>query len=296
MEKVITFKAFDADFACRGFQYDVGRTYKTNNVENGFKIYPNPWDIFEDWRPNAQPSKRARFLEPVKLTRYALVEIEMDEGEGDAPQTIKIIQELSLAEFFGQMVSFSCSTLPQTDANRTALSGTKRTLAQKQNYSFVSFTGDHNRLALLGHDCQISGSGDSGIFGISGNRAQVALSGNWNKFAVNGAFSQIAVAGDGDIFAVHGDNNKIAVSGRWSIVQITGAASSIVSVGRETRFSGSVGTKFSIAEWQKKDGVWFIAGFVNGLIGEDGLEPGVFYIVRHRKIVPADIMAGGHHV
>lgn len=48
MSKINGFKGFDSDFKCRGFQYEPGKTYETDEVkicEKGFHFCPSPFDV-----------------------------------------------------------------------------------------------------------------------------------------------------------------------------------------------------------------------------------------------------------
>ena len=91
-EKVITgYKGFDKDMKCRGFQYEAGKEYETDEAvlcEKGFHFCKNPHDVF-GYYPAGEGN------------RFALVEAKevSDERENDSKRVckkLKINAEISV--------------------------------------------------------------------------------------------------------------------------------------------------------------------------------------------------------
>ena len=100
METITTIKGFDHELKCRGFQYEVGKTYtadgKIGLCSNGFHAIRedvNPLTVFRFYKPSISG----------KLSRYCIVEcggdIERDDEKICCSQ-IKIIKEISIDELF----------------------------------------------------------------------------------------------------------------------------------------------------------------------------------------------------
>ena len=86
------YKGFDKELKCRGFQYEIGKEYETDEAEqckSGFHACENPLDCFSYYAPGE--------------SRYCEVEIE-DNGQRNSDDSkvvgkkIKIGAELSVAK------------------------------------------------------------------------------------------------------------------------------------------------------------------------------------------------------
>jgi len=87
------FKAFNADWTCKGFQYEVGKSFHQDGkiicCKNGFHACPNPLDIF------------VYYYGKLNALHFAEVELsgDMDEAFGKvAARDIKIVRELTISE------------------------------------------------------------------------------------------------------------------------------------------------------------------------------------------------------
>lgn len=101
IEVVVSYKGFDKNMRCRGFQFEVGKQYtvggKTVACENGFHACENPMDVWGYYAPGDN--------------RFALVEQSGDlaRHEGDskiASAHITIKAELSLPDFIKRGVDY----------------------------------------------------------------------------------------------------------------------------------------------------------------------------------------------
>jgi hypothetical protein len=92
-KKIIGVKGFDKDLKCRGYQFEVGKTYKEENAvccESGFHFCENPLDVFGYYPPAD--------------SRYCIVEGtgKIDTHDDDskiACTKIKIVREIQPYEF-----------------------------------------------------------------------------------------------------------------------------------------------------------------------------------------------------
>ena len=103
-QKTKGYKGFDKDLKCRGFQYKVGETYKTDNAEvceTGFHFCENPFDVFSYYPPSCEKG----------VNRFCEVEgggkIDKDcDGSKIACSEIKIGAEIKLDGIINAGVKF----------------------------------------------------------------------------------------------------------------------------------------------------------------------------------------------
>lgn len=94
MNEVYGYKVFNSEWTCRGFQYEVGKTYKQDEdpkiCERGFHFCTNICDCF-NYYPFNPSNKVARIV--------ALGEIDTEEGDSKyCTNIIKILEEVSWDE------------------------------------------------------------------------------------------------------------------------------------------------------------------------------------------------------
>ena len=184
--KIIAYKGFDKDFKCRGFQYEVGKTYEMDSniayCNRGFHACESPMEVFDYY--------------DMLTSRFAEVEQsgKMDK-EADSTKTcssrIKIKAELKLADIINLGVEWlkEITSPYKTEVNNT------------------SNDGNSAQIGSSGNSAQIGSSGDYAQIGSSGNYAQIGSSGNYAQIGSSGKDSVIMCAG-------HDSKAKAAI-GSW---------------------------------------------------------------------------------
>jgi len=158
-ERIVAFKAFGPDFACRGFQYEVGKTYTQDTpaviCESGFHACENGFDVWSYYGAGA--------------ARYAEVELvgTVVRHDGDskiASAEIVIKAELKFPEFIKR------ATLKLVDW-----------ITSKADSNIA--TGDWGHAAATGYKGHAAATGDSGHAAATGYRGHAAVTGK-NSIAV----------------------------------------------------------------------------------------------------------------
>ena len=167
-EKVIkSYKAFDKNMQCRGFQYEVGKEYEMDGeikcCDRGFHACKSPMEVWDHY--------------DMLSSRFAEVEQsgKIDE-EGNSTKVcsscINIKAELKLADIINIGVEWLKDITSPTKV--------KTDIAKNDNG---------------GHSAKIGSSGDYAKIGSSGDSAQIGSSGDYAKIVITGEDSVIMCAG-----------------------------------------------------------------------------------------------------
>ena len=154
--KIITYKGFDKDFKCRGFQYEVGNTYETDDdiacCNRGFHACESPMEVFDYY--DMLTSRFAEVEQSGKIDKEAA-------STKTCSSRIKIKAELKLADIINLGVEWlkEITSPSKIEANNT------------------SHDGDYAKIGSSGYYAQIGSSGDSAKIGSSGDSAQIGSSG-----------------------------------------------------------------------------------------------------------------------
>jgi hypothetical protein len=240
-EKIKAYKAFDMNFKCRDFQYEVGKTYHHKGdvsvCASGFHSCTNPLDIL-----NYYDLTNCRFAE---VEAWGDIEKHNDDSKL-VSRHIKVVRELSLAEFIGG-ASLCLSTL--NDDNIQATSGDSSQLAASGYSSHLAASGNSSQLAASGNSSQLAASGYSSHLAASGNSSQLAASGNSSHLAALGDSSHLAASGDSSHLAASGYSSHLAASGDYSKLEVSGENSVAANIGVHGLIKGIKGTWITLAEY-----------------------------------------------
>jgi hypothetical protein len=267
---ITAYKGFDEKLQCRGFQFEVGKSYEHDGqvkaCEGGFHACANPLDVWSYYGPCD--------------TRFALVELSgevsrHDEDSKIAAARITVKAELSLPQFIGDAVRFLMGLCKDAkDEGAQAASGNSSQLAASGNYSKLAASGNSSQLAASGNSSQLAASGYSSKLAASGNSSQLAASGNSSQLAASGYSSKLAASGDSSQLAASGYSSKLAASGDYSKLAASGESSiAIAAATCCTAKAGELGC-IVLTRWVEAEKRYRVSV---GYVGEDGIKADTFY-------------------
>ena len=167
-ENVIkSYKGFDKDMQCRGFQYEVGKEYEMDGeircCNRGFHACKSPMEVWD--------------LYDMLNSRYAEVEqsgkIEKEENSTKVCSShIKIKAELKLADIINIGVEWLKDI---TSPSKVKADGALNDNGNRKKQ--IGSSGDSAQIGSSGYSAKIGSSGDSAKIGSSGYSAQIDSTG-----------------------------------------------------------------------------------------------------------------------
>ena len=288
-EKVITsYKGFDKNMKCRGFQYEVGKEYEMDGeiecCNRGFHACKSPMEVWDYY--------------DMLNSRYAEVEqsgkIEKEENSTKVCSSrIKIKAELKLADIINICVEwlkditspskvkadgvlndngnrrkqigssgysaqigssgYSAQIGSSGDSAQIGSSGNSAKIGSSGYYAQIGSSGYYAQIGSSGDSAQIGSSGDYAKIGSSGYSAQIGSSGDYAKIGSSGNSAQIGSSGNSAQIGSSGDYAKIGSSGDYAKIDSTGEDSVIMCAGNSSRAKAKVGSWITLAEWKWSD-------------------------------------------
>jgi hypothetical protein len=169
-EKIKSYKGFNQDMTCRGFQYEVGKEYETSKAEccqQGFHGCESPLEVLGHY-----------FLDDeCRLARFAEVEqsgkLSREDGSTKVASTkIKINAELNLAGLIKAGVEWikEKSALDKDDEDK--------------DYAQIGSSGDYAQIGSSGDYAKIDSTGEDSVIMCAGIESRVkAKKGSWITLA-----------------------------------------------------------------------------------------------------------------
>ena len=161
------YKGFDKDLKCRGFQFELGKTFTYDGelklCSSGFHYVENPIDLLE-------------YYHPATGSRYAEVEADGVSPETHKKDSKRVSATLAIADselLIGSIIDLGVKAImDSTNGSPNISSGDSSTAASSGYYSTAASSGDSstavakgiNTIAMAaGTDCFVS-AGENGCF------------------------------------------------------------------------------------------------------------------------------------
>ncbi|HGK8831757.1 TPA: hypothetical protein ACKAEJ_005207 [Pseudomonas aeruginosa] len=301
-EEVVTaYKGFKQDLTCRGYQFEIGGTYKhEGEVEacaSGFHSCEYPLDVFGYYAPGE--SRFAIVKASGQLSRH-------DDDSKIASATLVVEAEISMPTMISRAIDWIMarldSSVEQTVVGDTASNtgyysaasntGDYSAASNTGNRSAASNTGDYSAASNTGYQSAASNTGDYSAASNTGYQSAASNTGCQSAASNTGDYSaasntgyysaasntgnRSAASNTGNYSAASNTGNRSAASntGYQSAAEVSGKESVAASLGIEGRARASAGSAIVLCH---RDGWGRLIHIRASKVGENGVEPDTWY-------------------
>ena len=238
-EKVIkSYKAFDKNMQCRGFQYEVGKEYEMDGeikcCERGFHACKSPMEVWDHY-----DMLNSRFAEVEQSGK-----IEEEENSTKICSShIKIKTELKLADIINIGVEWlkdiTSTSKVKADGVLNDNGDRRKQIGSSGNYAKIGSSGNYAKIGSSGYYAKIGSSGYYAKIGSSGNSAQIGSSGYYAKIGSSGDYAKIGSSGNSAQIGSSGNSAQIGSSGNHAKIGSSGNSAQIGSSGDYAKIGSS---------------------------------------------------------
>ena len=208
-EKIIAYKAMNADMTCRGKQYEVGKTYyedKADCCNAGMHACENPLDVLRYYPLKDSP----RFFEVEcggnvdksgEDSKLACTELTV-KGEVNFAGLVKATMNAVFNRVKGK------EPFSSGNSSTAGSSGYYSTAGSSGYYSTAGSSGNSSTAGSSGDYSTAGSSGDYSTAGSSGNSSTAGSSGNSSTAAATGAYCRAKADGKDNIAVANGAHSK----------------------------------------------------------------------------------------
>ncbi|XTO33978.1 DUF7666 domain-containing protein [Pseudomonas aeruginosa] len=265
-EEVVTaYKGFKQDLTCRGYQFEIGGTYKhEGEVEacaSGFHSCEYPLDVFGYYAPG--DSRFAIVKASGQLSRH-------DDDSKIASATLVVEAEISMPTMISRALDWIMSkvdkSVEQTVVGETASNTGDYSAASNTGYqSAASNTGNRSAASNTGYQSAASNTGDYSAASNTGDYSAASNTGNRSAASNTGYQSAASNTGYQSAASNTGDYSAAEVSGKESVA---------ASLGIEGRARASSGSAIVLCHRDDEGRLIHIRA---SKVGENGVKPDTWY-------------------
>ncbi|MCT9628157.1 hypothetical protein [Pseudomonas aeruginosa] len=230
-EEVVTaYKGFKQDLTCRGYQFEIGGTYKhEGEVEacaSGFHSCEYPLDVFGYYAPGE--SRFAIVKASGQLSRH-------DDDSKIASATLVVEAEISMPTMISRAIDWIMARL-DSSVEQTVVGDTA---SNTGDYSAASNTGDQSAASNTGYQSAASNTGYQSAASNTGNRSAASNTGDYSAASNTGYQSAASNTGYQSAASNTGDYSAASNTGDYSAASNTGYQSAASNTGYQSAASNT---------------------------------------------------------
>ncbi|EAM2976963.1 hypothetical protein CCQ99_09295 [Salmonella enterica] len=313
-KEIVTFKGFNKDLKCRGFQFAIGETFhhdgKVEACGSGFHACECPFDVFSYY-----PPAESRYAETIS---FGVIDREEIGDTKIASASITIKAELTLPQFIQRGIEWIWSKIDKSleqqimtgyqsaatntgyqsaatntgyqsaatntgDQSAATNTGDQSAATNTGYQSAATNTGDQSAATNTGDQSAATNTGDQSAATNTGNRSAATNTGDQSAATNTGYQSAATNTGDqsaatntGNRSAATNTGNRSAATntGNWSAAEVSGSQSVAAAFGIEGKARASEGAAIVLC-YRDEDGE--LIHIRASKVGENGIMPDTWY-------------------
>ncbi|ECC4556688.1 hypothetical protein C2979_07180 [Salmonella enterica] len=246
-KEIVTFKGFNKDLKCRGFQFAIGETFhhdgKVEACGSGFHACECPFDVFSYY-----PPAESRYAETIS---FGITDSEEGGDTKIASSSITIKDELTLPQFIQRGIEWIWSKIDKSleqqimcgswsaatnTGNRSAATNTgyQSAATNTGNRSAATNTGDRSAATNTGDCSAATNTGSWSAATNTGNRSAATNTGDCSAATNTGSWSAATNTGNRSAATNTGNRSAATNTGDWSAATNTGSWSAATNTGNRS--------------------------------------------------------------
>jgi hypothetical protein len=288
-EEIASIKGFDLDWKCRGYQFEVGKTYEHVGpviaCQSGFhacSVDHHPLSVFSYYAPGAsryadvrQSGETSR--ESADDAKIASARITID-AEIKIPDLVKRAIEWVIARATAtgskHVEGYQSAASSTGDRSAASSTGYQSAASSTGDRSAASSTGYQSAASSTGYQSAASSTGDQSAASSTGYQSAASSTGDQSAASSTGDQSAASSTGYQSAASSTGYQSAASSTGDQSAASSTGDRSAAMSSGKYGRVMGVTGNALFLA---RRDDDWNITHAWAGIVGRDGIKPYVWY-------------------
>ncbi|EHZ0015757.1 hypothetical protein K5C21_002864 [Salmonella enterica] len=237
-KEIVTFKGFNKDLKCRGFQFAIGETFhhdgKVEACGSGFHACECPFDVFSYY-----PPAESRYAETIS---FGITDSEEGGDTKIASSSITIKDELTLPQFIQRGIEWIWSKIDKS-LEQQIMCGSWSAATNTGDWSAATNTGDWSAATNTGNRSAATNTGNQSAATNTGYQSAATNTGDWSAATNTGDWSaatntgyQSAATNTGNRSAATNTGNRSAATntGDWSAATNTGYQSAATNTGNRS--------------------------------------------------------------
>ena len=278
-----TYKGFDKDLKCRGFQYEIGKEYEEEEAkacEKGFHACKNPLEVFS-------------YYPPCDGNRYCEVEQdgELSEHNADskvASTKIKIGVELGLKGLIQAGVSFILDRVNWKDDAATN-TGFQSAATNTGNYSAATNTGNYSAATNTGNYSAATNTGNYSAATNTGNQSAATNTGDQSAATNTGNYSAATNTGNYSAATNTGNYSAATNTGNQSAAEVSNGDSVAIATGYQSKAKAGFGSAIVIAERGGWNGETYpLISIKAAMVDGEKIKADTWYTLENGEFVECD--------